>query len=93
MMSPPTTHPDFGTALQALRERRGLSRKEFVRNIQPRPEKKPWRLDVLDKYEAGAVQPGLDVILRVCEAYGCTFSAGPGGMAFLDNQPRDGRKN
>lgn len=82
-----TTHPDFGQALQAIRERRGLSRKEFVKNIQPRPEKNPWRPDVLDKYEACTVQPGLDVILRICEAYDCTFIACQAGMAFLDNQP------
>lgn len=86
-MTETTTHPDFGQALQALRERRGLSRKEFIHPIKPRPGKHPWRLEVLDKYEAGMIEPGIDVILRICEAYACTFVASPLGMAFLDNQP------
>lgn len=75
-----TTHPGFGQALQALRERRGLSRKEFGRPMG-------WRADVLKKYESGSPVPGLDVIVRIFEAYDCTFIAGMAGMAFLDNQP------
>lgn len=75
-----TTHPTFGQALQALRERRGLSRKEFGRPMG-------WRADVVKKYEANQVDPGNLVILRICSAWDVTYLASGLGMAFLDNQP------
>lgn len=78
-----TTHTTFGQALQALRERRGQSRKEFGQHIQP----SPWRADVVRKYEANQVDPGNLVILRICSAWDVTYLASQAGMAFLDNQP------